>query len=97
MSGTEQKIEVTMTDTDEIHFKMPLRGYVKQIEEDEFIVGNRDLGITAHGPTMKEASMEFKDKFCELASDVYYKSQYMPLSGRERKKLNIIKSVCDVK
>ena len=46
--------------------------------------------------TPQEAAEMLKDQFIVLANDLMYKSKYAPLSERERKKVNIINSICDL-
>lgn len=96
-----KKLEMKLTDTDDMKFKAPLHAYLSTIptenpDEPRYIVGHKDLGISVQADSLKAASIEFKERFCELASELYYKSQYMPLSGKERQKMNIVLRVCDI-
>ena len=92
----KQKIELNFSDVDEFHFKKPLRGYIMKIADDHYVISNDDLAIKASGKTPKEAAEMIKEQFIVLANDIMYKSKYAPLSERERKKVNIIKSICDI-
>ena len=92
----KQKIELNFSDVDEFHFKKPLRGYIMKIADDHYDISNDDLAIKASGKTPKEAAEMIKEQFIVLANDIMYKSKYEPLSERERKKVNIIKSICDI-
>ena len=92
----KQKIELTFSDVDEFRFKKPLKGYIIKIDNDKYVISNDDLAIKGTGKTPKEAAEMIKDQFINLANDVMYKSKYAPLSERERKKVNIIQSICDI-
>ncbi|WP_300755277.1 hypothetical protein [uncultured Brachyspira sp.] len=91
-----QKIELNFSDVDDFHFKKPLKGYITKIADDHYVINNDDLAIRASGKTPKEAAEMLKDQFIVLANDLMYKSKYAPLSERERKKVNIINSICDL-
>ncbi|WP_157151010.1 hypothetical protein [Brachyspira sp. SAP_772] len=91
-----QKIELTFSDIDEFKFKRPLKGYITKLDDDRYIISNDDLAIKGTGKTPKEAAEMIKDQFINLANDVMYKSKYAPLSERERKKVSIIQSICDI-
>ena len=95
MATNKQKIELNFTDEDDFHFKHPLRAFIIS-STYHYTIYNDDLSIRATGKTPKEAAENIKDQFMTLANDVFYKSQYTSLSERERKKLNIIKSICDI-
>lgn len=92
----KQKVELNFSDVDDFHFKKSLRGYILKIAEDHYVIGNDDLSIKGSGKTPKEAAEMLKEQFIVLANDIMYKSKYAPLSERERKKVNIIKSICDI-
>ncbi|WP_297204969.1 hypothetical protein [uncultured Brachyspira sp.] len=92
----KQKVELNFSDVDDFHFKAPLKGYITKIADDHFVINNDDLAIKGNGKTPKEAAEMLKEQFIVLANDVMYKSKYAPLSERERKKVNIIKSICDI-
>ncbi|MEI0477638.1 hypothetical protein [Brachyspira pulli] len=92
----KQKVELNFSDVDDFHFKKSLRGYIMKIAEDHYVIGNDDLAIKGSGKTPKEAAEMLKEQFIVLANDIMYKSKYAPLSERERKKVNIIKSICDI-
>lgn len=91
-----QKLELKLSDIDDIHFKSSLKGYIVKISEDKYIIGNDDLAIKATGRNPKEAAELLKEEFINLANDIIYKSKYAALSERERKKFNIINSICDM-
>lgn len=90
----KQKIELNFKDEDDFHFKKPLKGYIIKISDEHYVVGNEDLAIRGTGKTPKEAAEMLKEQFIVLANDIMYKSKYAPLSERERKKVNIINSIC---
>ena len=96
MATTKQKIELNFTDEDDFHFKSSLRAFIVSSSTDSYTIFNDDLSIRANGKTPKEAAENIKEQFMTLANDIFYKSQYTALSERERKKLNIIKSICDI-
>ena len=83
----KKRIELNFNDTDDFHFKTYLRGY---------LIVNDDLAIRASGKTPKEAAENIKEQFMILANEIVYKSKYAALSERERKKFNIIQSICDI-
>ena len=68
----------------------------KQKIELNFSDVDEDLAIKSTGKTPKEAAELVKEQFIVLANDIMYKSKYAPLSERERKKVNIINSICDI-
>ena len=92
----KQKLELNFNDVDDFHFKKPLKAYMLKIAEDHYVIGNEDLAIKSTGKTPKEAAEMLKEQFIVLANDIMYKSKYAPLSERERKKVNIINSICDI-
>ena len=94
--GNKQKAELNFSDVDDFHFKSPLKCYLIKISDDHYVINNEDLAIRGTGKTPKEAGEMIKEQFMVLANDIIYKSKYAPLSERERKKLNIIKSICDI-
>lgn len=91
-----QKLELKLSDVDDIRFRGALKGYMVKIDEDKYIMGNDDLGIKVSGRNPKEAAELLKEEFITLANDIIYKSKYAALSERERKKFNIINSICDI-
>lgn len=96
MSTTKQKMEINFTDVDDIHFNAPLRVHLIKSGDDNYIIVNDDLGIRARGKTPKEAAELLKDIFISTANDIVYKSKYAALNEKERKRLNIIRSVCSI-
>ncbi len=92
----KKRIELTFSDTDDFHFKTYLRGYLIEIAEDNYLIVNDDLSIRGSGKTPKEAAEIIKEQFMFLANEIVYKSKYAALSERERKKFNIIQSICDI-
>mgnify|MGYP003368681616 CR=1 FL=1 len=78
-----KKLELNFNDTDDFHFKT-------------YLIVNDDLAIRASGKTPKEAAENIKEQFMFLANEIVYKSKYAALSERERKKFNIIQSICDI-
>ncbi len=93
----ERKIlHLNLTNTDDLFFRSALKGYLVEINESHFIMGNEDLGLKVSGKNVNEAAELLKEAFIDLVNDVAYKSKYAPLSERERKKLNIIRSICEI-
>lgn len=92
----KKRIELNFSDTDDFHFKTYLRGYLIEIAEDNYLIVNDDLSIRGSGKTPKEAAEIIKEQFMLLANEIVYKSKYAALSERERKKFNIIQSICDI-
>ena len=59
-------------------------------------MGNDELSLKVTGKTPQQAAELLKDMFIELATDIISKSKYASLSERERNKLEIIKSICNI-
>lgn len=95
MSEKKQALEITFTDTDKMKFKAPFRGYLINVSNTHYIMGSNELAIRVNGKTPKEASQFLKETFLELAEELISKYRYTSLSERERKKLDIILSICD--
>lgn len=91
-----KRIELNFNDADDFHFKTYLRGYMTEVAEDSYLIVNDDLSIRGKGKTPKEAAENIKEEFMILANEIVYKSKYAALSERERKKFNIIQSICDI-
>lgn len=91
-----KKLELNFNDTDDFHFKTYLRGYLIELEDGNYLIVNDDLAIRASRKTPKEAAENIKEQFMFLANEIVYKSKYAALSERERKKFNIIQSICDI-
>lgn len=87
-----KKLELNFNDTDDFHFKT----YLIELEDGNYLIVNDDLAIRASGKTPKEAAENIKEQFMFLANEIVYKSKYAALSERERKKFNIIQSICDI-
>lgn len=92
-----KRLDMKLSDTEKVHFKKQFSAYLIQTGEDNFLVGSHELGLSAQGTTLTEASQFFKAKFIELAVDLSAKEGYSPLTGKEREKLAIIKETCDLK
>ena len=91
-----QKLELNLTNTNEMSFKAPLVGYILRLDDGEYLVGHYELSIKVTGKTPQQAAELLKDTFIELATDIISKSKYASLSERERNKLEIIKSICNI-
>lgn len=91
-----QKLELKLTDTKELSFKAPLIGYILKLDDESYLMGNDDLALKVTGKTPQSTAELLKDSFIELANDIMSKSKYASLSERERKKLDIIKSICSI-
>lgn len=91
-----KRLHLNLTNTDDLVFRSALKGYLVEINESTFIMGNEDLGLKVSGKNVEEAAELLKEAFIDLVNDIGYKSKYAPLSERERKKLNIIRSICEI-
>lgn len=91
-----QRLELNMTDTNEMSFKAPLIGYILKLDDDKYLMGHDELALKVTAKTPQHAAELLKDTFLELANDIISKSKYASLSERERKKLEIIKSICNI-
>jgi len=91
-----QTLELKMTDTEEMSFKAPLVGYILKLDDEQYLVGHYELALKVTAKTPQHAAELLKDTFIELATDLISKSKYASLSERERKKLDIIKSICNI-
>ncbi len=89
-----QKIELKLTDSDDLHFKKPLYCYMTKVNDNKYDVWHQELSIRASGNTPTAACQFIKDLFIELAKDINLKSKYASLSLKEAEKLEIIRSVC---
>ncbi len=95
--SARQLIDIAMTDADGVYFKTKVRAEFYETPEGAFVVQRHDLGLTAHGETLKEASIMFKDMFLILAKDLHYKGKHTALTGKERERLATIHDVCDIR
>ncbi|MEK6795114.1 MAG: hypothetical protein AABZ39_10070 [Spirochaetota bacterium] len=91
-----KRLDMKLSNTEKVRFKKPFSAYLIQTGEDNFLVGSHELGFSATGKTLTEASQFFKAKFIELAVDLEAKERYAPLTGKERDKLALIKETCEI-
>ncbi len=91
---SRQRIELKLTNTDNIHFKAPLYCYMTKVSDDKYDVWHKELSIRASGNTPTAACQLIKDLFIELALDINSKSMYTSLGKRDQEKFEIIRSVC---
>lgn len=91
-----QRLELKLTDTDQIKFKKPIMCSLTKTSDDSYSIWHEKLSLKANGRTPKECAEVFKDIFSELATELEYKSKYTSLSERERMKLEIVRSVCSI-
>lgn len=91
----EHPLNITMSNTENISFKNALKGYYAEINESQFVVGCHELGLKASGNSLRNATISFKEMFCDLAEDLYMKTKSnMALSGKEREKYELIQKTC---
>ncbi len=86
---SRQKIELKLTDTENIHFKKPLYCYMSKVSDTKYDVWHEQLSLRTSGNTPTAAC-----QFIELATHIEYKSKYSSLSRKETEKLELIQAIC---